>query len=207
MAWLNRPMDKQNVVYTYNVIIFNHKKEWNSDTCYNTGELWKCAEWNKSNPKDKYFMIPIIWSTCTCMLSRFSLTLCNPMDCSLPGSSVDGIRQGRILEWVAMPSSRGSSQPRDQTSISCRSCMKVNTLSRVRLFATLWTVAQGIFPTKGSNRHLLQVLHEIEDAQSCPTLCNPMDCSPGDLPNQGIKPASPAGPAWKWRHSVVFDSL
>ena len=40
-------------------------------------------------------------------------TLCNPMDCSPPGSSVHGILQGRILEWVAMPSSRGSTRPRD----------------------------------------------------------------------------------------------
>ena len=39
------------------------------------------------------------------------------MDCSLPGSSVHGILQARILEWVAMPSSRGSSQPRDQTQV------------------------------------------------------------------------------------------
>ena len=39
------------------------------------------------------------------------LTLCDPMDCSPPGSSVHGILQARILEWVAMPSSRGSSQP------------------------------------------------------------------------------------------------
>ena len=46
------------------------------------------------------------------------LTLCDPMDCSPPGSSVHGILQTRILEWVAMLSSRGSSQPRDQTPIS-----------------------------------------------------------------------------------------
>ena len=45
-------------------------------------------------------------------------TLCNPMDCSPPGSSVHGILQARILEWVAMPSSRDSSQPRDQTQVS-----------------------------------------------------------------------------------------
>ena len=45
-------------------------------------------------------------------------TLCNPMNCSPPGSSVHGILQARILEWVAMPSSRGSSQLRDQTWIS-----------------------------------------------------------------------------------------
>ena len=48
-------------------------------------------------------------------------TLCDPMDCSPPGSSVDGILQARILEWVTMPSS-GSSGPRDQTHISHVSC-------------------------------------------------------------------------------------
>ena len=41
------------------------------------------------------------------------LTLCNPMDCSPPGSSVHGILQAGILEWVAIPFSRGSSQPQD----------------------------------------------------------------------------------------------
>ena len=41
-------------------------------------------------------------------------TLCSAMDCSLPGSSVHGILQARILEWVSMSSSRGSSRPRDQ---------------------------------------------------------------------------------------------
>ena len=46
-------------------------------------------------------------------------TFCNPMDCSLPGSSVHGIFQARILAWVAISLSRGSSQPRDGTSISC----------------------------------------------------------------------------------------
>ena len=45
------------------------------------------------------------------------------MDCSLPGSSVHGISQARILEWVAIPYSRGSSQPRAQTQISCISCI------------------------------------------------------------------------------------
>ena len=46
-----------------------------------------------------------------------SLQLC-PMDCSLPGSTVHGILQARILEWVATPSSMGSSQPKDQTCVS-----------------------------------------------------------------------------------------
>ena len=46
-------------------------------------------------------------------------TLWDPMDCSLTGSSVYGISQARILEWVAIPFSRGSSQPRDRTWLSC----------------------------------------------------------------------------------------
>ena len=46
------------------------------------------------------------------------LTLCDPTDCSLPGSSVHGLLQARILEWVAIPFSRGSPQPRDQTWVS-----------------------------------------------------------------------------------------
>ena len=46
-------------------------------------------------------------------------TLCDPMDCSLPGSSVHGIFQARKLEWVAISFSRGSSQPRYWTQVSC----------------------------------------------------------------------------------------
>ena len=45
-------------------------------------------------------------------------TFWDPVGCSLPGSSVHGILQARILEWVAMPPSRGSSRPRDQTRVS-----------------------------------------------------------------------------------------
>ena len=50
-------------------------------------------------------------------------TLCNPMDYSPPGSSVHGILQARILEWVAMSSTRTSSGLRDQTPVSCSSCI------------------------------------------------------------------------------------
>ena len=58
---------------------------------------------------------------CVCVRSvtQLCLTLCDPMDCSLPGSSIHGILQVRILEWVVISFSRGSSQPRDQTFISC----------------------------------------------------------------------------------------
>ena len=62
----------------------------------------------------------------TCCLHAKSLQscliLCNSKDCSLPGSSVHGVLQGRILEWVAMPSSKGSSWTKDWTRVSCSSC-------------------------------------------------------------------------------------
>ena len=53
-----------------------------------------------------------IVNTLLCVLSCIQL-VCNPVDCSLAGSSVYGILQARILEWVAIAFSRGSSQPRD----------------------------------------------------------------------------------------------
>ena len=45
-------------------------------------------------------------------------TLCNPLDCSLPGTSVHGIFQARVLEWIAISFSRGSSRPRNRTRVS-----------------------------------------------------------------------------------------
>ena len=55
----------------------------------------------------------------------------SPMDCRPPGSSVHGILQARILEWVAMPTSRGSSQLRDQIRISYISCIRTGSLPLV----------------------------------------------------------------------------
>ena len=52
-------------------------------------------------------------------LLQSSLTLWDPMDCDPPGSSVHGILQARILEWVAIPFFRGSSHPRDRAQVSC----------------------------------------------------------------------------------------
>ena len=67
-----------------------------------------------------------------CMLSP--VTLCDPMDYGPSGSSVHGILQARILEWVAIPFSRGSSQPRDWTQVSCIA-------SR---FFTLWATREAL---------------------------------------------------------------
>ena len=56
---------------------------------------------------------------CCCLVTQSCLTLCDPMDCCMLGSSVHGMSQARTLEWVPSFSSRGSSWPRDQTCISC----------------------------------------------------------------------------------------
>ena len=62
-------------------------------------------------------------SVCVCvcvhLVGQSCLNLCDPKDCSPAGSSVHGISQTGILEWVAISSSRGSSRPRDRTCVSC----------------------------------------------------------------------------------------
>ena len=58
-------------------------------------------------------------SVYACMCAQSCPTLCDPMDCSPPGSSFHGIFQARVLEWAAISSSRGTSQPWYQTHFSC----------------------------------------------------------------------------------------
>ena len=73
-------------------------------------------EINTLSNKQKYR----VHCLCTCAQSLQSCpALCNPGDCSLPGSSGHRIFPARTLEWAAMPSSRGSSRPKDRTCISC----------------------------------------------------------------------------------------
>ena len=56
---------------------------------------------------------------CECLVTQSRPTLCDPMDCSLPGSSVHGDSPGKNTGMVSLPFSRGYSQPRDQTQVSC----------------------------------------------------------------------------------------
>ena len=72
-----------------------------------------------------YFFIPTyvcvcgVCNVCVHVPAQLYPTLCDPMKCGRPGSSVHGISQGRILEWVAISYFRGTFQPRDQIHISC----------------------------------------------------------------------------------------
>ena len=93
-----------------------------------------------------------------CLVAQLCTTLCCPMHYSLPGSFVHGILQARILEWVAMPSSRGSFQPRielrspilqeDSVFSEPQGKPKSTGVGNLSLF-------QGIFPTQESNWGLL----------------------------------------------------
>ena len=93
------------------------------------------------------------------------------MDYSLPGSSLPGILQARVLEWVAISFSRGSSQPRDRTLVSRIPGRRFN------LWATReeWSPTQKSQGTKCSDQF-------SSVAQSCLTLCYLMDCSTPGFP-------------------------
>ena len=74
-------------------------------------------------------------------------TVCDPTDCSPPGSSVHGILQARILEWAAMPVSRGSSQLRDRTHVTYVSCIGRWVLSHQHHLGSLaYTVIKWLPP-------------------------------------------------------------
>ena len=85
---------------------------------------------NKYLSSHHFLTTALICSVCVCVcvcvcassVIQSCLTLCDPMDCSPPGSSVYGVLQARTLELVAISSSRKSSRLRDQTLVSCVSC-------------------------------------------------------------------------------------
>ena len=94
----------------------SRRRDW---TCISTSPALQ-ADALPSEPPGKP-----MYSSCVhhAQLLQSCPILHDPMDGSLPGSSVHGVIQARILEWVAMPSSRGSSWPRDWTNVSCGSCI------------------------------------------------------------------------------------
>ena len=71
-------------------------------------------------------------------VAQSCLTLCNPVDYNLPGSSVHGILQARVLEWVAISFSRGSSPPRDQTQVSHLGGRRFNLWATREAHVKLW---------------------------------------------------------------------
>ena len=89
------------------------------------------------------------------LVTQSSPTLCEPMDCSPPGSSVHRILQATILEWVAIPFSRRSSQPRIESGSPA---LRADSL-----------------PSEPSGKPSYNLKVKVTVAQLCPTLCDPMD--------------------------------
>ena len=85
-----------------------------------------------------------------CLVAQLCLTLCNPIDCSPPGSSVHGNSPGKNTGVVAMPSSRGSFQPRDWTQVSCIAGG----------FFTIWATGKAHYTTISSVQFSRSVMSE-----------------------------------------------
>jgi len=112
------------------------------------------------------------------LLTQSCLTLCNSMDCSLPASSAHGILQTRMLEWVAIPFSRKSSQPRNPTQVSCNAGR----------FFSVWVTREA--PKEVVVPNIMQLFCCCcLVAQPCPTLCDCVNCSPPGFPVHGIHQA------------------
>ena len=91
----------------------DYKESWVLKTQSMGSQSWTwLSDWTELNWSD----IILEWMN---EVAQFCPTLCNPMDCSLSGSPVHGILQARILDWVGISFSRGSSQPSDPTQVSC----------------------------------------------------------------------------------------
>ena len=103
---------------------------------------------------------------------------CNPLDCSPPGFSVQGIVEARVLEWVAISFSRGSSQPKDWNSISCTG----------RQILYHWATGEAVYHYP----HLLMETQNIQPAlgESVPVLRLGPQC-----PSVSVLPAA-KGTAW-----------
>ena len=109
-----------------------------------------------------------------CVCAQLCLPFCSPLDCNLPGSSVHGIFQTRLQEWVAISSSEGSSQLRDQTCISYVSCIGRRPLCRlgrgIRSGGSVQfshsVVSDSVTPWTAAG----QVSLSITNSQSLPTL-------------------------------------
>ena len=127
------------------------------------------------------------WKESESEVAQSCPTLCDPMDGNLPGWAVHGIFQARILEWAAISFSRGSSQPRDRTRVSCIADRRFTVWATRQIFRILQKTPNELFGQSNINGFFAFVF--MLAAQSCPTLCHPMDCSLPGSPVCGIHQA------------------
>ena len=121
-----------------------------------------------------------MYSCCYCSVTQMCPTLCDPIDCSPPGSSVHGILKAWILGWVAISSTRASSRPRDLNHVSCIGRPGFRVLHYHQEFAQLMST-DSIMPSKYLILCcILLLLSSV--TQSCPIFCTPMYCSMPGFP-------------------------
>ena len=94
--------------------------------------------------------------TVLCLVTQLCLTLCDPMNCSPPGFSAHGDSQARILEWITIPSSRGSFQPwTEPRSLLCMCSLPSEPSQKPKSTRVgSLSLLQGIFPTQRLNKDL-----------------------------------------------------
>ena len=121
-------------------------------------------------------------------VTQSCLTLWNPMDCSLPGSSVHRDSPGQILKWVALPFSRGSSQTSDWTQVS--HIAGGFTIWATREATYKWSITFKNWDSLYCAPVTYDIVHQLyfkcvctKSPQPCPTLCDPIDCS---LPGSSV---------------------
>ena len=88
-------------------------------TCVSVIKYCHCWHWHIKSKQEEYWQIQWGANIYDIEVTQSCLTLCHPMDCGLPDSSVHGIFQARVLEWVAISFCRGFFRPRDWTQVSC----------------------------------------------------------------------------------------
>ena len=155
-------------------------------------------------------------------------TLCDPMNCSLPGSSVHGIFQTRVLEWVAISFSRRSSQPRDWTQISCivGRCFTIWATREVWSWpiyleskaihsCVFYSTSWGPWVCKHLKYLSNQNCVKVKVSKSCLTLCDPMDCPWNSLGQntrvgslsilQGIFPTQGSNPGLPHCRQILYQ--
>ena len=96
------------------------------------------------------FQVSLIFSDSACLVAQLHLTLSDPMDYSPPGSSVHGVLQARLLEWVAISFSRGSSWLQDQIQVSCIAGE----------FFVIWATREALSDSKISQLSVLSIPHQ-----------------------------------------------
>ena len=134
-------------------------------------------------PEDCSIRIKGFKNFCCCCVAQSCWLFCDPMDYSPPGSSVHGISQARILEWVAISSSRVLSWPRDWTYISCAA-------------GTLFTAV------------VISSVQFSSVTQLCPTLCDPiLQHTRPSCPSPILRVYSNSRPLSQWCHPTISSSV